>query len=387
MPPPTAEKVTTGIYRDETRWYATVHVRGAGFREKRFPRAVPLESVQAWRNAERVKLLSTAERGSLPGTFRRDALRYLRDFTQHLASAADRKYDMQRWIERFGDRPRGLITPADVARARADWLAEKKAPKTINNRVNALRHLYHCLDGSRAWTPCDDLDPLPVHRTPMRFVDDATILKVDQALEQLEQRGAIRSAKTRARFRVLVSTGRRASEVMRTQPGDLDLERRIWIPRDGKGGFSPGVYLNDDMLAAWRLFIVAEAWGPFDTQKHAQRLRRAGWPADVRPYNARHTVGITLSEKGVDLADIAPMLGHKRTDTARRHYVPVLHSRLQKASESLHGRFGGWTQTEPQTSPTNNRENGRKLATSKPVAAAPKSPAKYWNSSMKKGAR
>jgi len=39
----------------------------------------------------------------------------------------------------------------------------------------------------------------------------------------------------------------------------VNLEARVWVPRDAKGGYSPGVYLNDDMLAAWTLFIEARA--------------------------------------------------------------------------------------------------------------------------------
>ncbi len=380
---PTRTKVAPGIYDAGAQWHATVHVRGAGFREKRFPIGTPIEDVEAWRQRTRVQLLGTAERGSLPGTFRRDAQRYLRDFTAHLASALDRKYEIQRWIDLFKDVPRGMIKPADVARARAQWLREGKSPKTINNRVDALRHLYHCLDGKKAWTPCDDLDRLHVHKTPMRYVDDATILAVDQKLQQLETTGKIVGAKTRARYRVLVATGRRPSEIMRTERGDLDLERRIWIPRDGKGGFSPGIYLNDDMLPAWELFIAANAWGHYDTHEHAKKLRLAGWPKDVPPYNARHTVGITLSEKGIDLDDIAPMMGHKRRETTRKHYVPVRNSRMQKASEALDGRFGGWTQTERQTTNAAPRIFTPENADSQTAARKAKTSAKRRISSMR----
>lgn len=358
-------KIAPGIYEDATQRYATVHVRGGGFREKRFPLEVDLSKIEAWRQTERVKLLQTAQRGTAAGTFNRDAVRYLRDFTQHLTSKLDRKYEIKRWQDEFGEQPRGIITTADIARVRARWLAEGKAPKTINNRVNTLRHLYHCLDGKKAWTPCDDLEPLHVHKSPMQFVPDAVIAAVDLKLQELEQQKVILSNKTRARFRVLVSTGRRPSEVMRAQPGDVNMQRRIWIPRDGKGGESPGIYLNDDMLAAWQFFIDANAWGQYDTFLQAERLRRAGWPAHIKPYNARHTVGITLSERGVDLKDVGDMMGHKRSETTRKHYVPVLNSRMQKASEALEGRFAGWPQTGVQTTKSRNDKKRPNLKQSK----------------------
>jgi len=138
---------------------------------------------------------------------------------------------------------------------------------------------------------------------------------------------------------VLAATGKRPSEVMRAEPGDVDLARRIWRVRDGKGGWSAGLWLNDDMLAAWTLFAAARAWGTFDVSSFDRTLRGAGWPADVRPYNLRHAFGIALSEQGEDLADIQAMMGHKRIATTRLHYVPVLGSRLKDASERLSGRL------------------------------------------------
>ena len=385
-------QIAPGIYTDDVINYGTVHVRGAGFREKRFPLSQSLEDIEAWRKATRVKLLDVAQRGTAPGTFARDAARYLADFTLHLASAKSRKGEIKPWIKLFKHRARGTITPADISKTRTEWLASRLAPKTINNRVNALRHLYHCLDGKKAWTPCDDLEPLHVHKTPIHVVPDEVIAKVDEGLQQLERQKKILSSKTRARFRVLVSTGRRPSEVMRTQPTDIDLKRRVWLPRDGKGGFSPGIYLNDDMLAAWKLFIDVNAWGHFDTHLHAERLRLAGWPAGVRPYRARHTVGITLSEGGIDLDDVGAMMGHKRRETTRKHYVPVLNSRMQKASEMLEGRFKGWPvlqttskqkQTAVQTRVDQSGKSGPELTQSRTKPKSKKSAGKRKHLSMK----
>lgn len=350
-------KIADGIWRDAIGITVIAHVRGAGQKEKRFPLAVPVDDLLRWQNETRVRLLDRAERGSKPGTFARDAQQYLNAFTKHLASRKSRRIEIRAWIKEFGERPRGTITPADVARVRTKWLTEKQpqprglaakvlSPKTVNNRVAALRHMYHALDGKRAWTPVDDIAGLSVHRTPIVRIDDALLLKVEATLQAHERHKFLKTAKTRARFRVLVTTGRRPSEVMRALAEDVDLERRVWVPRDGKGGFSPGLYLNDDMLAAWRLFVEADAWGPFSTNSFARVLRTAGWPTGLRPYQARHTLGITMSERGVDLDDVGAQLGHKRRETTRKHYVPVLNSRVQRASESIDGRFGGWRQPQ-----------------------------------------
>lgn len=198
-----------------------------------------------------------------------------------------------------------------VAKVRAKWHAAGLAPKTINNRVNTLRHLYRSLDGKRAWTPCEDLTPMEVHKTPIRFVTDAVILAVDLKLQELERDRKLRQTKARARFRVVTSTGRRPSEIMRTEPGDLDLERRVWLPRDGKGGFSPGRLPHRRHAGrVGAVHCTPPAGRCCTSPRRWPHMRLAGWPADVRPYNARHTVGITLSESGADL------------DERRRHARP-----------------------------------------------------------------
>lgn len=141
---------------------------------------------------------------------------------------------------------------------------------------------------------------------------------------------------------VYAASGRRPSEIMRAQPSDIDLTRRIWRVRDGKGGFTPGgLYLHDDLLAAWQAFIAADAWGTFLPRDFADTLRRrGGWPHDLRLYNLRHSVGIALAEQGTDLADISAWLGHSRPLTTRSHYVPVTTGRMRAAGDHLGSRFG-----------------------------------------------
>jgi integrase len=149
---------------------------------------------------------------------------------------------------------------------------------------------------------------LAVPRQPATFVTPQTILTTYEGLVQQEPPGSSAIQKTRARFMVLAASGVRPSELMRTEPGDVDLERRVWRTRDGKGGYRPGgLYLTADLLGAWQLFVAAKAWGPFNTGSFAKRLRSAGWPEGVRPYQLRHTVGLALSEAGVDLADVSAL--------------------------------------------------------------------------------
>jgi integrase len=335
------KRVAANIYADRAGFSVTVKVSGVQ-RERRYPKETPLSVMKRWRDETRVAL-----RKALPSrsgsTFAQDVETYITQM-KHLASWRERHAELKAWIARVGTLPRTRITADHVREARAAWLAAGKAPKTVNMRVASLQHLFRVLGATpelpRPWTPCDGIKPLPVHRTPAVAVPHTTIAAVAAKLEEHERIGWLRSAKTRARFMVLASTGKRPSELMRAQPQDVDFVRRVWTVRDGKGGWSPGIYLNDDMLVAWRLFVKADAWGVFEVSSYDQRLYKAGWPKEVRPYNLRHTVGIGLSELGVDLADIQAHMGHRRIETTRKHYVPVLHSRLEEASRRLDHRFG-----------------------------------------------
>jgi len=62
-------------------------------------------------------------------------------------------------------------------------------------------------------------------------------------------------------------------------------------------------------------------------------------------------MALELGERGIDLADVSAVLGHRDILTTRKHYAPVLSSRLKDASERLAGRFSGWLAPEPE-SPT-----------------------------------
>ena len=339
--------IERGVYQDSSGYEVRVTVGGHVYMA-RMPKDSTLDELRL----RRAQLEATG-RTETPkverGTLTADAARYIR-LMQHLESWKDRQAHLAAWCALYGSVYRHRITVADVLKARVRWL-KTLAPKTINHRVSTLRHLYRTLDGKNARTPCDDVTPLEVPKTPIQRITNEVILAVDRRLQEMERRHTndkgkpvkpMPDAKTRARFRVFASTGKRPVEIMRAKPGDVNLEQRVWVPRDAKGGFCPGVYLNDDMLAAWQLFIAENAWGTYNQGSFSRTLRSAGWPAGVRLYQARHSMWITASELGIDLNDIATGAGHKDPRMTRKAYVPVLNSRLQAMSERMDGRFGGW---------------------------------------------
>lgn len=329
---------------------ATVKYGAIPQKERHFSLGTPKRVINAWKAHERAKMMKRSpqpERTGKPGTLTKDAERYY-PLVKHLRDWVSRRGAIRAWLPHLGDRPRHTIGREDILRVRGIWTNEGVAEKTINNRVSALRNLYHILDGDEDSTPCDGIKPLTPVKLPPQIVSPQL---VNTVLENLLRRSrsatrgrpAKHALQDRARLMVLASTGKRPCEVGWAEPGDVNMQRRIWTPRDAKGGFCPGLYLNDEMVIAWEEFIAAEAWGPIPDH-FSRRLQEAGWPKHLRQYNNRHTTWILASERGVDLSDIQAGAGHRRLDTTRKHYVPVLNSRMQRMSEVLDRRFG-WTRT------------------------------------------
>ena len=301
------------------------------------PVSVMRKHAELWVKSRGPRVRRASDRGTLAR-----AVTDWEDQEQHLTSWKERRAELRAWVSLYGNTRLQALTEADCRRAISQWANDGIAPKTIRNRMWSLRHLFHLTYGPSFPTPLDHIDPPAIPRRVINPTSAEVILTVYRNLLDAERKGLLRDAKTRARFMVRAASGRRPSEIMRAERDDVDMERRIWRVRDGKGGWSEGLYLNDDLLEAWRVFVEADAWGYFDTSAQARALRSAGWPAGVRPYNLRHSVGISLSESGVDFADVSAHLGHKDVRTTRKNYVPVLNSRMERAARMIDGRLGGW---------------------------------------------
>jgi integrase len=335
------KKLARGIYEDQTGRSAVCLGK-----EKRFPPFTPLATMRDWQDTIRKKLRGSGRAKAARGTLAESVDQWA-GLEQHLASWKERRAELRAWVALYGDTPRAQLDAQDVRKAIGMWTQNEVAPKTIRNRLWSLKRLYKILDGPDADTPVDHVEPPAKVRRVITPVEPETILRVYNNLVIFEQSGRLLDAKTRARFMVRAVTGRRPVEIMRAQPDDVDLKRRIWRVRDAKGGWSEGLYLNDEMVTAWRVFADADAWGTFNTGSMAEVLRAAGWPKGIRPYNLRHSIGIGLSELGHDLADVGGWLGHTDLRTTRSAYVPVLQGRMQRLSESLAGRLQGWAGAMP----------------------------------------
>ena len=360
-------RVARGIYRDASG-YSVIWREAGRSKEARFPLDTPIYRLKDRREQElrRVAALPVSAAGKQQG-FARDVVRFLKLRKGRAGWKAERSH-LRAWVHAFPRTSRWALTRAQCQQAVAGWYAAGKSPKTIKHRVQTLAQLYRTLDGSKVVTPVDDLDLPTVPRPRPVSVSPDLVRAVAQAMEAHEKAGRLRDAKSRARYLVLATTGQRPAQMRRATPDTVDLQRRLWFVTPAKGDRGTIVYLNDDMHAAWSLFAQADAWGHYDGRSFVRVLQNCGWPKGIRPYNLRHTIGLTLSELGVDLGDIQAHMGHSSLETTRTFYVPAVPERLKQASQKLDGRLSGLAvpyagSTKPRRTKQKKTELGGKTPT------------------------
>jgi integrase len=335
------ERVERNIYKDEGGFEVQVCVRGNRDFEY-FPLSTPITELREWRDDTAAKLRKRTpkkRRAATAGTLKADAVEFIKQI-KYLASWKSIRSHLDAWVDLYGHLKRTALAGSHVRKAFSIWTDAGVKPKTQRNRRQALQQLYHTLDGEKAPTPVDDVDPPAVAKRRPVGVDRAIIGEVAGNLFAQERAGRLRDGKTRARFLVLATCGQRPASVKRALPEHVDLARRFWFVDGCKDGDAVPLYLNDDMLDAWTLFEKVNAWGPYDSRSFARCVRHAGWPPNIRPYNLRHSVGHDLADADVDLGDIQPIMGHRDLQTTRDFYSPALLKRIRKATEKLDGRFG-----------------------------------------------
>jgi integrase len=336
-------RLSEGVYADQWGISATVKVGGVQ-RERRFPPNADTDLIKRWRAQARAELEGEREASPAPvrGTFADDLPKFLKQIAGRVAFKSDRSH-LRAWLPHVGALPRNTITPAIVRATYATWQAAGKSARTIRHRHRVLRELYQTLDGAHARPPLQGVKPPrpeDPHPTPVALSKIQAVAASLKAGGKDEKGHGSDSEKGYARFLVRATTGQRPSQIMRAEPGDVDLVRRIWFVRAGKGGRAVPLPLNADMVKAWRAFIAANAWGPYNARSFSKLLRRHGWPKNIRPYNLRHTFAIDHLLAGTDIGDLQGLLGHKQVETTRRFYGPVLLARLTKASSRRKLKLG-----------------------------------------------
>lgn len=316
--------------------------------------------MQDWRQDERAKLRITRKPRSTAGTFRYDALRYLKTVTA-LTSYRERKADIERWIGIFGDQFRDSITSADIRAVRDRWIDEPRgrgkddkplppySASTINHRLRALSNLWTVLDGRRAPNPVREVPEVP---EPDALPRALSYDLIEQIIGKVSTRGRPTKGHkntsislTKIRLRVLAYTGLTYSQLGRLSPADVDLEAGSMLVgrrRKGKGARPRRLPLLPQAIDAFRALDAAKAWGSFSgasvrkTFVLAAKKVRAELAKDgvvlplIRPMDLRHSMGSLVFRATGSREAARELLQHESIRTTERYTLAAVSEVLQR---------------------------------------------------------
>jgi len=235
------------------------------------------------------------------------------------------------------------------------WLErERAAGRTAACRAKYVSHLRGLLDYTW-WAGRSDrnvLDGLELRDADARRRPRVLTLEEARRLVEALPEATPGARGDRLIVLVLYGCGLRTSELCGLRVQDVSRERRELFVRAGKGDRERVVPIPDGVMTALLAHLLERggARGPlFRTPVRHRKLSvaavcrvvreaaaRAGLPADVTPRTLRHSFATHLMERGVDLAVIASLMGH-RSPQETGVYLHALPPRPREAVERLGG--------------------------------------------------
>jgi integrase/recombinase XerD len=233
------------------------------------------------------------------------------------------------------------------------WLERERAlGRTAACRAKYVSHLRGLLDYTwrSARSDRNVLDGLELRDADRR--QEPRVLTIEEAQRLVEAcpQASFAERQERAIVLVLYGCGLRTAELCALRVQDLDAERRELFVQRGKGDRERVVPIPDGVglaLLAHRLERGGRSGPLFRTPtKHRpltatlvcravqQAVRRAGLAGPITPRTLRHSFATHLMDRGVDLAVIASLMGH-RSPSETGVYLHVLPQRPREAVERL----------------------------------------------------
>lgn len=229
------------------------------------------------------------------------------------------------------------------------WIeTERAAGRSASCLAKYVSHVRGLLDYSWRSGRSDRnvLDGLSMHdavrRTPPRVL---TVAEARRLLEACPEATAL-ARRDRVILLVLYGCGLRTAELCGLRVQDVDRERRELFVRHGKGDRERVVPIPEGVLTALLayllerggqrgpLFRTAAKRRPMCTGQVARIVReaaaRAGLAGTITPRTLRHTFATHLMDRGVDLAVISSLMGH-RSPSETGVYLHVLPQRPRQA--------------------------------------------------------
>lgn len=270
--------------------------------------------------------------------FEDDAQTYL-DAVTSMPSYDDRERDIRRWSDVFRGRDRNSVTALEIRTQLERWRGTRSA-STCNKRRTALMSFYTRLNGKSGYNPVRDVEKYSEEEEP-RAQTPFTIYRILALMHP---------SKTRARLRVILTTGWPHAQVKRLKPEHLDLKHgRAYVTprRKGKGRKGQWMPLLPTAVDALKDFQTWEAFGEFShsamhsafaralAKLNARRKAHGHPPIKVRPYDLRHTFGTALAHRITDERALQELMMHSRIEQTRRYTHGATAGRVERALAGL----------------------------------------------------
>ena len=271
-----------------------------------------------------------------------------------LAVFRKRLKPLARFLARRGVRKAADVTPADLDAYLTGMAARGVAGSSRRSIASTIRALFRwCQErGLVLANPARDL--------PVAEVDDDELpqaplseAEVNDLLAGMPRSDAT-DLRNRAHLELLYGCALRLSESLNLDVADLDLERRVLLVRDGKGGkdrlmpIPRGAWgAVQDYLAVRRELLCGPDHGALLLTRTGIRLsERAvrrwfqrlnlGRGADaphLHPHLFRHSIAVHLLRGGADIRHVQQFLGHANLETTKV-YLRMVPGHLREAYDA-----------------------------------------------------
>jgi integrase/recombinase XerC len=242
-----------------------------------------------------------------------------------------------------------------VVRAWLSSLYKKNKKSTMGRKLSALRSFFRFLEKAQAV----DSNPARAVHTPKKPRHTARHLSVDEAFGLLDsiETDTVLSARNRAMFETLYSTGIRVAELVGLDMTDIDVNGGLLrvIGKRNKERIVPIGAKALDAIKEYRRKMEPHKLPESDpkaaflnrnggriTTRSVRRILeqavlKAGLQKPVSPHGLRHSFATHLLDGGADLRAVQELLGHASLSTTGV-YTHVSVTRLMEAYDKAHPR-------------------------------------------------
>jgi integrase len=246
----------------------------------------------------------------------------------------DKQYVVNQLKAKFGPTFLSAFGPIVLDGYQSDLLAVGKAPATVNRHIATLKHMMTKAEewgwiSERVLQDVRRVKKLPENNKRLRYLSDD---EADRLMDAC-QRSSV-AAELVPIVTLALHTGMRQGEILTLKWNQVDMRNGLILLSDTKSGERRELPMNDTVKAIFRTLperldggkvFVTHMEGP----AWRTALRRAGIK-DFRFHDLRHTFASRLVMRGVDLATVQSLLGHK-TITMTLRYAHLSPSHRAKA--------------------------------------------------------